>query len=178
MIKRLYISDPDKLQITRITPWKVNFKYNGDSYELRGEYNDAGGWQTLYIRNSDGTKVAVGGTDLVGSQVERIYFPYRNKLHKEYKFIDKKDFVWKMTKFGVIDSPYIEKINSLKNEIQQYLIKIADVQDILRNLDVGSPDRHKLENTRYMLECEKNKLMRLYSGRRREDGVFIVKRTV
>ena len=179
MNKILYIENPEKLKITRLSPCKVNFKYNGKSYELRGEHvEEAGSWQTLYIRNENGTKQAIGRTDLVGSMIERIYFPYRNSLHKEYKFLDTKDFVWKMTKFGVVDSPYKSEIDRLKMEINAYLNKINQLLDMMRYLDTNSTDRYRLEIERANLEFDKNRLLKIYRGRGREDGVLAVKRTV
>lgn len=119
-MNRLYIDDLSKLQITKIKPWVVNFRYNGEYYVLHGESEiGEGSWQTLYKKvmqeNKKVDMIPIGGTVMADANVEWVYFPYRNN-REPYKFLDKAYFVRKMTAFGIVSSMY----NSQVTDISEY----------------------------------------------------------
>lgn len=102
----MFIKYPYKIQIYKVKPWCMYFKYEGQYYVLhtsteedtsiclyRKELNEYGNYTTVLLKRSFGT------------------FYYRDYMGKPYKFINKNRFVYELTKRELVYSIYSKSMN-------------------------------------------------------------------
>lgn len=102
----MFIKYPCKIQIYKVKPWCMYFKYEGEYYMIhtsseedtsiclyRKELNEHGNYTTVCLKRSFGI------------------FYYRDFMGKPYKFINKNRFVYELTKRGLVYSIYSKSMN-------------------------------------------------------------------
>lgn len=142
---KLNIIDLDKLKITKVKPWCVNFIYDGQRYFLHDD-SDEDRCTGLYRKNDRNIEYIGGAITLSSpSHFVRVKknikepkgYPVLNVVHNQ---IDKEYFVKRLTRAGIVDSLFNKDvedlelyINSLKDLIKKYQNKIEKVRKIIKD---------------------------------------------
>lgn len=138
----LKITDINKLKITNVRDWRINFKYDGVQYSLN--CHEDGFESITNLTNWDTKEVVCSeyGNLYVHKYIKvSTYYNYNKPLI--YSHIDKKHFIKMLHKNGFVDGGVaiertllLEKINILNEEINtkkllldQYLIKLLELEE-------------------------------------------------
>ena len=134
---KLNITSLDKLQITKVKPWCINFNYDNKKYFLRTD-SDEDCVMQLYRREPAGKDVytntlmysiisCVSSNSLIKS--------VSTKSNLVYSQIDKEYFVKKLTEVGLVDSMYSDKYKRYINSRQSIEAQIDELRKKQQELD-------------------------------------------
>lgn len=148
----LNITDLNSLEITKVKPWEILFKYDNKHYLLHVSQEEGErATQELYERTLN--KYGNYQLNMVNSK-----YPAESNLEKQYiknqkgdtivyKLIDKKYFVFQLTKAGLVTRLFEEELKLYKNSKALYLKlirnkekDIMNLRDKLNRLECCSPD--------------------------------------
>lgn len=126
---KLNITSLDKLQITKVKPWCINFKYDNTKYFLRSD-SDEDCVMQLYRREPAGKDKYTN--TLMSSVISCISLnslikSVGNKNTLVYSQIDKEYFVKKLTELGLVEGIYDDKY-------QRYIKSREDIENQITEL--------------------------------------------
>ena len=129
-----YIDDLGKLKITKVKPWKVQFKYDGAEYIII----DVGDDNETYLSLLRRIKVAdnryhieyVYGAHTCMMPMDLIRdISKRRPAHTVYSNIDREYFVIKLAELHMVNGPYADKFKEIRDKERELNSKIRELQN-------------------------------------------------
>ena len=102
----MFIKYPDKIQIYKVKPWCIYFKYEGEYYMIHTSTEED---TSICLYRKDLDEHGNYTTDCLKRSFGNFY--YRDYMGKPYKFINKNRFVYELTKRELVYSIYSKAMN-------------------------------------------------------------------
>lgn len=126
----MFIKYPYKIHIYKVKPWCIYFKYEDKHYMIHTSSDECGSYTTLYEKeiNEKGNyklkeiKWSYGG------------FDYVKYINNPYKFINKNEFIYNLTKRGLCYSIYSNFLHKRNEKIKTLRQQINELQDKINKL--------------------------------------------
>ncbi|MGM8331773.1 hypothetical protein [Clostridium perfringens] len=129
--KKIIMDKPEKLKITLIRQWRINFRYKSILYSLQHcneEYEDS---VDLKIFENNRWKY-INSIDCMDIYDMHIIKDIFNKDFKQdnivYKHVDKRHFLRTLHKFGLIDAGDTVELEILVDKLRENRKKIKDIE--------------------------------------------------
>lgn len=130
MMEKLHIIDLDKLKITTVKQWCVNFTYDGVQYFIHDD-SDEDRCMGLYRKPKCNSSERTNGmitlehpSDFIKLKYgKRKHTSYYNKYNVNYNQIDKEYFAIRLTEIGFADSITEQKIREYNVDKLQKITK-------------------------------------------------------
>lgn len=126
----MFFKYPERVQIYKVKPWCIYFKYNGEYYMVHTSDDGYESFTTLYKRNLNDK----GNYKLEELKSVRGGFYYKCYANKPYKFINKNRFVYDMTKRGLCYSRYSNCLNKRAERIGELIEQMNALQAKINRL--------------------------------------------
>ena len=143
-MKKIHITDLDKLKITTVKQWCVNFTYDGVQYFIHDD-SDEDRCMGLYKKPKCNYSERMNGkitleypSEFVKLKYGKInHSSYYDKYNINYGQIDKEYFAMKLTKIGFADGIMEQKVreydvNKLQKQIDKKLEEIEKLKEKIK----------------------------------------------
>lgn len=145
MIEKIHITDLDKLKITTVKQWCVNFTYDGVQYFIHDD-SDEDRCMGLYRKPKCNSSERINGKITLDYPSEFIklkygkirHSNYYNKYIINYNQIDKEYFVMKLTEIGFACGLMENKVKEYEIEQIQKQIdrKLEEIEKLKANIKI------------------------------------------
>lgn len=140
MKDKLLMDNPNKLKITLIRNWRINFRYNNQLYSL--QYNDDDYEDTIYLNIFKDNEWITINSQLGSLYNKNLITMHNNEKFKRnvvYSHIDKQHFLKELHEYGFIyagDKIELKKLNSELKQNLEYAKYIEKEyrEEMLKNL--------------------------------------------
>jgi hypothetical protein len=146
-MEKLHILDLDKLKITTVKQWCVNFTYDGVQYFIHDD-SDEDRCMGLYRKSKCNSSKRINGAITLGYPSEFIKLKYGKRNHNHavysdkyninYNQIDKEYFAIRLTKIGFADGIMKNKVKEYEIEKLQKQIdkKLEEIEKLKKNIKI------------------------------------------
>jgi len=146
-MKKLHILDLDKLKITTVKQWCVNFTYDGVKYFINDD-SDEDRCMGLYRKPKYNSSERINGTITLEHPSEFIKLKYGKRNHNHsvysdkyninYNQIDKEYFAIRLTKIGFADGIMEQKVREYDVDKLQKQIdkKLEEIEKLKENIKI------------------------------------------
>lgn len=126
----MFIKYPYKINIYKVKPWCIYFKYEDKYYMLHTSSDGYESCTTLYEKkiNEKGNYKLIGIKSVYGG------FNYIKYINNPYKFINKNEFIYHLTKRDLCYSIYSRSVKKREEKIKMLRQQINELQNKINNL--------------------------------------------
>lgn len=126
----MFIKYPYKIHIYKVKPWCIYFKYEDKYYMVHTSSDGYEEDTTLYEKEIN----EKGNYKLKEIKCKYGGFDYDKYINNPYKFINKNEFIYNLTKRGLCYSIYSRSVKKREEKIIMLMRKINELQDKIKKL--------------------------------------------